>query len=80
MQPRNCPAVVPPVLVLVLWLELLGEGVPADAQPAASSTPAVAAAAAIIDLLNTDLLNHGSTVLPRGRRLDSHPSRLGGLT
>ena len=78
MQPVNFPVVVPPVLVL--WLELLDEGVPADAQPAASSTLAVAAAAAIIDLLNTDLLNQGSTMLPRGRRLHSHPSRPGELT
>jgi len=78
MQPVNCPVVVAPALVL--WLELLDDGVPADAQPVASSTLAAAATAAIIDLLNTDLLNQGSTMLPRGRRLHSHPSRPGELT
>jgi len=56
--------VVPPVPVLVLGL-LLDEGVPEDPQPAASSKQAVAEATAMIDLLNSDLLNQGSTVLPQ---------------
>jgi hypothetical protein len=59
MQPVNFPVVVPPVLVV--WLELLDEGVPADAQPAANSTLAVATATAKIDLFNSDLLDMGST-------------------
>ena len=56
MQPTNFPAVVPPVPELEL-----DDGVPADPQPAASSTLAVAAATAMIDLLNSDLLDEGST-------------------
>ena len=62
MQPRNLPVVVPPVP-----LELLEppDGVPADPQPAASSVTALATVTAIIDFLNSDLLNEGSTVLPQ---------------
>jgi len=59
MQPRVFPAVVPPVLEL-----LLDDGV-ADPHPAASSTPAVAVATAIIDLFNSDLLDKGSPMLPQ---------------
>jgi hypothetical protein len=62
MQPRNFPAVAP--VVLLLELELL-DGVPDELQPAASSTLAVAAATAIIDLFNSDLLDMGSTMLPQ---------------
>jgi hypothetical protein len=55
MQPRNFPAVAPVVL------EVLPEdGELAEAQPAASSTLAVATATAIIDLFNSDLLDMGS--------------------
>jgi hypothetical protein len=61
MQPRNFPAVVP-----VVELELLDDdGVPEEPQPAASRTLAVAAATAIIDLLNSDLLDKGSAMLPQ---------------
>jgi len=54
--------VAPPVLELELVDD---DGVPEEPQPAASSTLAVAAATAIIDLLNSDLLDMGSTVLPQ---------------
>jgi hypothetical protein len=60
MQPRNFPAVVPVVLLLEP-----PDGVPEEPQPAASSTLAVAAATAMIDLLNSDLLDMGSTMLPQ---------------
>jgi hypothetical protein len=73
MQPRNFPAVVPPVPELALGLD---DGVPVDPQPAASSTLAVAAATAMIDLFNSDLLDKrqrdaaaaaaGSTLTPAG--------------
>src|SRR6266481_3185656 len=62
MQPRNLPVVVPPVPVVLL--ELL-DGVPADPQAAASSVTALATVTAIIDFLNSDLLDEGSTGLPQ---------------
>jgi hypothetical protein len=62
MQPRNFPAVVPPEVELAL---LDDDGVPEEPQPAASSTLAVAAATAIIDFLNSDLLDKGSAMLPQ---------------
>lgn len=60
MQPRSFPAVAAPVLEV----ELLA-GLPAEAQPAASSTLALATATVMIDLFNSDLLDKGSKMLPQ---------------
>jgi hypothetical protein len=61
MQPRNFPAVVPPVFELEP-----DDGEPADPQPAASSVHTLATDAAMIDFLNSDdLLDKGSSALPQ---------------
>jgi len=62
MQPRNFPAVAPVAVPLGLLLD--DDGVPADPQPAASSTVALATVAAIIDFFHCYLLDEGSTTLP----------------
>jgi len=76
MQPRNFPAVAPVVPEL-----LLEDGELADPQPAASSTLAMAATTAMIDLFNSDLLDMGSTDAALAAAGSTHtPSRPRGLT